>query len=187
MGEAALSIEPDALAVTAFWRAAGMEKWFPKSDAFDDEFRSKFLDLHHAAARREKDHWAETAEGMLALMILLDQFPRNCFRHTGHMYATDPLARMFARQALAKGFDQQVDPPILKLFFYLPFGHSEDIEDQELAVRLCGPIGGKGLEQAIGHRDIVKRFGHFPHRNPMLGRDTTPEEQAFLDGGGFKG
>ncbi|HTV67985.1 MAG TPA: DUF924 family protein [Rhizobiaceae bacterium] len=187
MGDAAtLTIDSQALEVTRFWREAGMEKWFPKSDAFDDEFRAKFLDLHFAAARREKDHWAETPEGMLALMILLDQFPRNCFRNTGHMYATDPLARMFARQALADGFDQQIEPPILRLFFYLPLSHSENIEDQEIAVRLNMPLGD-ALKHAVGHWDIVKRFGRFPHRNPMLGRDTTPEEQAFLDGGGFKG
>ena len=173
--------------VTGFWRAAGMEKWFPKSDAFDDEFRTRFLDLHFAAARRQKNHWAETPEGTLALMILLDQFPRNGFRGTGHMYATDPLALSFAKQALAKGFDMQIEPQLLRLFFYLPFSHSENLADQEVAVAKGEALGPELMKHAIGHRDIVRDFGRFPHRNAILCRDTTPEEQAFLDAGGFQG
>lgn len=180
-------IDPKAFEVTRFWRDAGFDKWFQKSQEFDDEFRSRFLDLHWAAARRENDQWAETPEGTLALLILLDQFPRNCFRGSGHMYATDPLALSIARGALAKGFDTQMDPPLLRLFFYLPFSHSEDLADQEIAVAKGEPLGPEMMKHATGHRDIVKRFGRFPHRNAILGRETTPEEQAFLDAGGFKG
>ncbi|MBX3578015.1 MAG: DUF924 family protein [Rhizobiaceae bacterium] len=179
--------DKQALEVTRFWRDAGFEKWFPKSAAFDDDFRSRFHDLHFAAARRERDHWAATPEGALALLILLDQFPRNCFRGSGHMYATDPLALSIARAALSKDFDLLIEPPLLRLFFYLPFSHSENLADQEVAVRKSEPLGPDVTKHATGHRDIVRRFGRFPHRNPMLGRETTPEEQAFLDEGGFKG
>ncbi|TIT43984.1 MAG: DUF924 family protein, partial [Mesorhizobium sp.] len=118
--------EPDerALSVTKFWRDAGKDAWFEKHDGFDAEFRNRFLDLHYAAARRECDDWSEQAEGSLALMILLDQFPRNCFRGTGHMYATDPLARHFAEKAIAAGQDLALDED-LRAFLYLPYEHSE--------------------------------------------------------------
>ena len=172
--------------VAAFWREAGAEKWFLKDDAFDAGFRQRFRDLHFAAARRELDGWADHPEGSLALMILLDQFPRNCFRGTAHMFATDPLARRFARQALTAGHDQQVEQA-LRIFFYLPFEHSENLEDQHIAVEHSIPLGEETLKYAIVHRDIIERFGRFPHRNRALGRDTTPEEQAFLDAGGFAG
>lgn len=172
--------------VVGFWREAGPERWFRKDQAFDDQFRTRLSDAHFAAARRELDAWAQTPEGALALLILLDQYPRNCFRGTGHMYATDPLARHFARQLLEKGFDQQIEPE-LRLFCYLPLTHSESLADQERAVELNERMGGQGVKHARGHRDIVARFGRFPHRNPMLGRTTTPEEQAFIDEGGFAG
>jgi len=172
--------------VVAFWREAGPEKWFLKDDRFDADFRARFLDLHFAAARRELDHLAQTAEGNLALMILLDQFPRNCFRGTGHMYATDPLARSFARRAVTAGLDMEIEVPT-RVFFYLPFSHSEILADHAIAIEGNAALGGKYLEHAIGHRDIVQRFGRFPHRNRILCRDTTPEEQAFIDGGGFAG
>lgn len=172
--------------IVAFWREAGPDRWFFKDEAFDAEFRGRFLDRHMAAARRQCDHWADTAEGALALMILLDQLPRNCFRGTGHMYATDPLARYFARKAIDAGFDMKFDEE-MRVFFYLPFEHSEDIADQEFSVEVTKTRAEKYLQYALDHRAIIERFGRFPHRNPMLGRQTTPEEQAFLDGGGFAG
>lgn len=172
--------------VVGFWRDAGADAWFRKDDAFDAEFRERFLDLHFAAARRELDDWADRPEGALALMILLDQFPRNCFRGSGHMYATDPLARYFARAALAAGYDQQVEQAV-RLFFYLPFEHSENLDDQYISVELSIPLGDEVLKYALEHRDIIQRFGRFPHRNRMLGRETSPDEQAFLDSGGFAG
>jgi len=175
-----------AAAVVAFWRQAGPERWFAKDDAFDADFRARFLDLHLAAARRAHDDWLGSAEGALALMILLDQFPRNCFRGSAQMYATDPLARHCADRAIAAGLDQQVTPD-LRLFFYLPFAHSENLTDQDRSVALGKVLGGDPLEHAEGHRAIIRRFGRFPHRNALLGRDTTAEEQAFLDEGGFKG
>ncbi len=172
--------------VTGFWREAGPEKWFTKDDAFDTEFRSRFLDTHFAAARRELDDWLDTAEGSLALMILLDQFPRNCFRGTGHMYATDPLARCFARKALDAGHDKAIEGAV-RVFFYMPFGHSEDAAHQEEALLHNIAMGEEFAKHARRHREIIDKFGRFPHRNTMLGRDTTPEEKAYLDSGGFAG
>lgn len=175
-----------APAVVGFWREAGPDRWFEKSPDFDRRFRERFLEDHMAAARREYDAWAESAEGALALLILLDQFPRNVFRGTGHMYATDPLARHFAHRLLAAGFDQAVEVP-LRLFCYLPFAHSESLADQQRSVELHRSLGRPWLDHAEGHLSIVERFGRFPHRNRLLGRDTTPAEQAFLDQGGFAG
>jgi uncharacterized protein (DUF924 family) len=176
--------------VVSFWREAGPKRWFEKDEAFDAAFRDTLMQTHMAAARRELDRWSETPEGSLALMILLDQLPRNCFRGTGHMYATDPLARRFARKAIEAGHDRALEGPI-RVFFYLPFSHSENLADQEEAVRFNLSLPEEFAEDyakhARGHRDIVARFGRFPHRNAILGRDTTPEEQAFLDGGGFAG
>lgn len=180
--------QPDttALTVTKFWRDAGKEAWFAKNDAFDKDFRTRFLDLHYAAARRECDSWLADAESSLALMILLDQFPRNCFRGTGHMFATDPLARSLATQAIAAGHDLALDAEI-RVFLYLPFEHSEDMADQERSVALHTANAEAYLSYAQDHLDIIQRFGRFPHRNRVLGRETTPQEQAFLDAGGFSG
>ncbi len=172
--------------VLRFWREAGPDRWFRKDPAFDRQFHDRFVGLHFAAARRELDAWATTADGALALLILLDQLPRNAFRGSGHMYATDALARHFARRLVEAGFDAQVEPE-LRVFCYLPFSHSEDLADQRRAVELNRRIGRPSLDHAEGHLRIVERFGRFPHRNPMLGRVTTAEEQAFLDQGGFAG
>ncbi|TIT31834.1 MAG: DUF924 family protein [Mesorhizobium sp.] len=174
------------LSVTKFWRDAGEDAWFEKNDAFDADFRARFLDLHYAAARRECDDWSGQAEGSLALMILLDQFPRNCFRGTGHMFATDPLAKHFAQKAVAAGHDLALEPEV-RVFLYLPFEHSENLADQDRSVELHTARAEFNLKYALEHRDIIQRFGRFPHRNKMLGRETTAEEKAFLDDGGFSG
>lgn len=176
----------EAAAVVAFWRAAGPAQWFAKNAAFDRQFRERFHELHFAAAARRCDAWAATAEGALALLLLLDQYPRNSFRGTGHMYATDPLARMYCRQALDAGLDRQVEEA-LRLFFYLPLSHSEDLADQQRALALNQALGEPFASHAQGHLDIVARFGRFPHRNAMLGRATNAAEQAFLAEGGFSG
>ena len=126
------------------------------------------------------------ASGALALVILLDQFPRNAFRGTAHMYATDPLARHHARDAIAQGHPDHVDPR-LRIFFYLPFEHSEDLADQDLSVALHASLVKEDQSYAERHRDIIRRFGRFPHRNTVLLRETTAEEQAYLDEGGFAG
>lgn len=179
-------LDARALSVTKFWRDAGEDAWFEKNDAFDADFRDRFLELHHAAARRECDDWNMHAEGSLALMILLDQFPRNCFRGSGHMYATDPLARYFADQAIAAGQDLELEE-LVRVFLYLPFEHSEVMADQQRSVDLTAAKATGYLKYAEEHLEIIQRFGRFPHRNRMLGRATTAEERAFLDGGGFSG
>jgi uncharacterized protein (DUF924 family) len=172
--------------VIAFWREAGEEKWFTTDDAFDVAVRNRFLATYEAAAAGKLDHWEATAEGALALVIVLDQFPRNMFRGTARAFAADPLARAAANTALKRGYDEDV-PPNERGFFFLPFMHSEDMIDQERCVELYRAASDPNLSYAIDHADIIRRFGRFPHRNPVLGRTTTPEEQAFLDNGGFKG
>lgn len=173
--------------IVRFWHDAGPDRWFNKDTAFDDEIRERFLAAHEAAAAGELAAWEADAEGALALMILLDQFPRNMFRDTARAFATDPLARAIAAGALVRGFDAQV-PADMRTFFYLPFEHSEDMADQERALTLYKAAGeADNLKWAELHADIIRRFGRFPHRNAVLGRATTPEEQAFLDGGGFAG
>ena len=179
-------VNTDAMEVVDFWRAAGATAWFDKAPDFDRSFRERFIALHVAAAGRECDHWAARAEGALALLILLDQFPRNAFRGTARMYATDPLARHFAHAAVEAGMDGQVEPA-LRLFFYLPFAHSEDLADQHRSVQLNRKLGQPELDHATGHLRVIERFGRFPHRNPIFGRETTAQEQVFLDQGGFAG
>ncbi|HKS84470.1 MAG TPA: DUF924 family protein [Pseudolabrys sp.] len=173
--------------VVSFWREAGPDRWFDKNAEFDEEIRRRFLATHEAAAAGKLSSWEQTANGALALLILLDQFPRNMFRGDARAFATDPLARAIAAGAVVRGFDSQV-PNELRNFFYLPFEHSEDLADQERAVAFNKAIGdADGLKWAEIHADIIRRFGRFPHRNAVLRRTTTPEEQAFLDSGGFAG
>jgi len=173
--------------ILGFWRSAGPAKWYAKSDAFDAAIRLKFEPVHHAAARGRYDGWTETAEGALALLILLDQFPRNLYRGSGHAFATDGKARAVARAAIERGFHLQVDPE-LRQFFLLPFEHSENLADQDFGLAVATELADDEILKWVKiHRDIIVRFGRFPHRNPCLGRKTTPEEQAFLDDGGFGG
>jgi uncharacterized protein (DUF924 family) len=173
--------------VLAFWRAAGPTKWFRKDTAFDAEIASRFLASYEAAVAGRHSGWEATPEGALALLIVLDQFPRNMFRVNARAFAADPLARAVADRAIARGFDQQV-PAAERTFFYLPFEHSEDLADQERSVTLMRATGNADLlKWAELHADIIRRFGRFPHRNAALGRVTTAAEQAFLDGGGFTG
>jgi uncharacterized protein (DUF924 family) len=179
----ASEISPET--VVTFWQQAGPGKWFAKDDAFDAEFRQRFEPAHFAAARRELDGWMATPDGALALMVLLDQFPRNVFRGTGHAFATDPLALSLANAAVAHGHHDAV-APALRNFLLLPFEHSERLKDQDRYLALVAGDADSGKWGRI-HRDIIVRFGRFPHRNAALGRQTTPEEQAFLDGGGFGG
>ncbi len=174
-------------AVLAFWREAGSEKWFKKDAAFDDAIRERFLATYEAAAARTLAHWGDTAEGALALVIVLDQFPRNMFRGSGRAFAADHLAREVADAALVRGFDLAL-PLTGRQFFYLPFEHSEVLADQERCCALFHATGDAELAKwAELHADIIRRFGRFPHRNAALGRVSTSEEQAFLDAGGFAG
>ena len=172
--------------VLHFWREAGPDKWFEKDDAFDAAICEKFLGTYEAAAAGKLEAWEATAEGALALVIVLDQFPRNMFRGDARTYAADPLARAAANLALKRGYDLDV-PEQERGFLFLPFMHSEDIDDQKRCVALYREAGDENLSHAERHAEIIRRFGRFPHRNAVLGRATTPEEQAYLDGGGFKG
>jgi len=141
----------DAQSVVDFWNEAGEALWFGKDPAFDARFRERFLTLHEAATRGELARWTSTADGALALVILLDQFPRNAFRGTPRMYATDAMARDVADAAIAAGYDRIVSTD-LQAFFYLPFGHSEDLADQERAVTLCQRLGPRHVAFAEHHR-----------------------------------
>lgn len=179
-------IPGDAAAMVEFWKESGPGLWFAKDTAFDERFRSRFLGLHEMAARDELADWADAPYGALALVLLLDQFPRNAFRGTPCMYTTDPLARYVATAAVDWGYDLAVEAA-LRVFFYLPFAHSEDMVDQDRSLRLSWHLGPPHSVRAQHHREIIQRFGRFPHRNAILGRPTTDEEQAFLDAGGFAG
>jgi uncharacterized protein (DUF924 family) len=184
--KAVTDVSAEAAAVVDFWRAAGAGLWFAKDADFDRRFRERFLPLHEAAVRGELTDWRPWPNGALALLLLLDQFPRNAFRGTPRMFASDAMAREEADAAIAAGHDRAVDAE-LQMFFYLPFGHSECLADQERSVALARRLGGSYAADAEGSRLIVERFGRFPHRNPVLGRAMTPEEQAFLSEGGFAG
>jgi uncharacterized protein (DUF924 family) len=180
-----MSLEAPA-AIVAFWRQSGPDRWFKKDAAFDDEIKRRFLATHEAATAGRLTDWEQSAEGALALLILLDQFPRNMFRGEARAFATDPLARAVTSRAILNGFDGAF--PDMRGFFYLPFEHSENLADQERGLALYKAVGDEdGLKWAVLHADIIRRFDRFPHRNAVLGRVTTPEEQAFLDGGGFGG
>lgn len=176
--------------VIAFWQQAGPAKWFAKDDAFDAAIRDRFEELHHRAARGELAGWMDSWQGSLALLLLLDQFPRNIWRGSGHAFATDPLARHLADAAIAAGHDLAA-PAELRSFYYLPFEHSEDLADQDRCLTLCAALdaetGGDLARWAALHRDIIVRFGRFPHRNKALGRVSLDEELQFLDEGGFSG
>jgi uncharacterized protein (DUF924 family) len=172
--------------VLAFWREAGPEKWFSKDEAFDQIVRDRFLPTYEAAARGDLNEWELTPEGALAVIILLDQFPRNMFRGQRETYKTDSIAVMAASRAIERGFDHKVEPEFRR-FFYLPFMHSESLQDQERSVTLNETLGEDSAKWARHHHEIVARFGRFPHRNAILGRETTEEEEAFLQENDFRG
>ncbi len=187
MSAAMTEIDPKTL--IAFWRGAGPKAWFAKRDAFDQEIRARFEAVHHAAARGELTLWQTSAEGSLGSLLLLDQFPRNLWRGSAHAFATDPLARSIARRSIAAGFDHETEAG-MRNFFYLPFAHAESLDDQVFGLACCVELereAGVSALWARRHHAVIARFGRFPHRNASLGRETTPEEQAFLDEGGFSG
>jgi uncharacterized protein (DUF924 family) len=183
----AVALEDTVAGLLAFWREAGEDRWYKKDDAFDEAVRGRYLALWQDAAAGQLSSWEASDDGALALVILLDQFPRNMFRGDPRTFATDAMAREVAARAIARGVDERVDP-VLRQFLYLPFMHSEALPDQLRCVELFRNTGNAdNLEYALDHADIIRRFGRFPHRNGVLGRSTTTEEQAFLDAGGFSG
>lgn len=156
------------------------EAWFKRDDAFDQDIRASFSDEVESALRGELDGMAETAEGVLALLLLLDQFTRNLFRGTPKAFAGDERARKIAKAALARSFDAAMSPNH-RIFLYLPFEHSEDLADQERSVALFATLNDpRAHDYAVRHKDVIARFGRFPHRNIALGRDSTQEEIEFL-------
>ena len=171
--------------ILAFWRDAGPDRWYTRDDDFDAGVRERYLGLWQLAVAGELASWETSDDGALALVIVLDQFPRNMFRGSPETYASDALARDVARRAIDRGVDTRIDPA-LREFLYLPFMHSEDLADQIRCIALLQNAGlADNAKWADHHADIVRRFGRFPHRNGILGRATTPEEQTFLDEGGF--
>jgi uncharacterized protein (DUF924 family) len=173
--------------ILAFWREAGPGRWYKPDAAFDADIRGQFLGLWQKAAAGQLSSWETSDDGALALVIVLDQFPRNMFRDDIRTYSSDALAREVAGRAIARGADARVEGALLE-FLYMPFMHSEHLVDQLRCVELFRKAGDPGnLGYAEGHADIIRRFGRFPHRNRILGRITTAEEQAFLDHGGFPG
>jgi len=175
--------------VLDFWFAEGRKAlWFNGGDDFDRLVEEILSALHRQAAAGDLDDWAATPRGALALVLLLDQVPRNIYRQTPQAYASDSQARRVAREAVDAGRDKKLSQ-VERVFLYLPFEHSEDLADQELGCRLMGDLDENPdwLDFAERHRDLIVRFGRFPHRNAILGRQCTPEEDAYLaqPGAGF--
>ena len=176
--------------VLRFWFGEGAEygtahkRWFDKNPAFDAEVRSRFSKLHEKLSAGHE--WLDTPRQCLARILVLDQFPRNMFRGTPRAFATDALALAAARHAMASGYDGDW-LRVEKIFGYLPFEHSEALADQELACELMRPLGEEQYDYAVRHKAIIERFGRFPHRNAILGRESTPQEIEFLrqPGSGF--
>ena len=168
-----------------FWfEESGPELWFAKSDEFDRTIRERFLADYEAAARGGHDDWQNSGAGCVALCLLLDQFPRNLFRDDARAFATDARALAVARHAVDAGLDvEEGMSRDMRKFLYLPFEHSEDLDDQRLCMKLMAerldPVG-EDLDWARKHFVIIERFGRFPHRNETLGRESTPEELDFL-------
>jgi len=165
-----------------FWfMEIGPDRWFEPDAGLDMLVRAKFLEIHEQTARGGMKKWEETPEGMLALILLLDTFPRRMFRGTPRAYATDEMALELARTAIISHFDDRIDRSF-KLFFYLPFEHSEQPGNQRLSVyyvreRTKEP---RWVDRAEWHSSVIQCFGRFPHRNAILGRESTPEEIDFL-------
>lgn len=158
--------------------------WFTKNPEFDQEVRSRFLINYQQAAAGHLDDWKASPLGCLALIILLDQFPRNMFRGQPQAFATDPQALAYAQHTVAQGFDKEL-LPIQRGFVYLPFEHSENLAHHRQAIKLFStlkdyPECASGVDYAHRHFKVIERFGRFPHRNKILGRETTPEEAEFL-------
>ena len=180
------AIDDSAEGVLQFWFDEHPQAWFVKNEAFDAEIRERFLPLHEAAAAGRLAHWADEPRSCLALVLALDQFPRNLFRGEARAFATDPMARTAARVILARGWNDHMTQ-VEQLFAYLPFEHSESLADQNLSCELMKDFDEEQRRYALRHREIIDRFGRFPHRNSILGRESTAAEIEFLKqpGSGF--
>jgi len=168
--------------INDFWFSDDVQKrWFNSTPEFDRLLCERFQSTWEEASRGELDHWMQSAEGCLALVIVLDQFPLNMFRESAQSYATEARSREVAQVALEQGFDQSLAPE-QRAFLYKPFMHSEVLADQQLSVRLCAQPGLEGnYRYAKHHHDIVEKFGRFPHRNEVLGRRSSAAELEYLN------
>lgn len=185
--------DPRPSEILQYWFGADLERvppvlqkrWFARDPVFDAEILTRFVALYHEALAGDLEAWRGGPLRCLAYVILLDQFPRNIFRGSPKAFAGDALALGAARDAVSRAFDQEV-PPLARAFFYLPFEHSEALADQNEGVQLLAqwrdePQLARFADYARRHRDVIERFGRFPHRNAILGRASTPEELAFLN------
>ncbi len=162
--------------------------WFKSTPDIDEDMRARFMDMYHAGCAGTYDNSIKTPDDYLAIIILFDQLPRNMFRGTPQAFATDSLALAWARKAIDQGFDQEPKSAHRRVFFYMPLEHSENLDDQNLSVHLIEQLGNDGYTRfAIAHRDVIEKYGRFPHRNAILGRDSTADERAYLSqhGAGF--
>ena len=168
--------------ILSFWfEEIEPKQWFVKDLSFDQLLIERFSDIHHQASQCELYDWRKTAEGCLAEVIILDQFSRNMFRDTANAFASDPLALALAQSAIAAGKDQDLTPA-QRTFLYMPFMHSESLKVHDVAVKLFTDNGIQAnLDFEIKHRDIIEKYGRYPHRNAILGRESSPEEIAFLE------
>lgn len=165
------------------------QQWFQVNEEFDAAIRDRFHEAYESAANGQFDDWQNSADGALALCILLDQMPRNMFRDTPKAFATDNKALVVAKYAISKGLDSVLSPQ-KRRFLYLPFEHSENINDQHRSVELFEKMKDDdplGYDYAVRHLKVIEEYGRFPHRNKILGRDNTPEEEEYLaqPGAGF--
>ena len=174
--------------VLSFWEdEVGVEKWYMGSPELDQEIIDRFMTTYEAARDGKLDHWQGDAKGSLALLLLMDQFPRNMFRNDPRSFATDPKARSVARHAIETGQDLEIDG-LIRQFFYLPFEHSENLRDQEYGYEMFSksmPDLSLGLLHARSHIEIIRLFGRFPFRNDVLGRESSAEEKEFMENGGY--
>jgi len=179
--------------ILEFWFGAGDDpqrerRWFVADPTFDQACTAGFLADHERADAGALDAWAEHPHGALALILLFDQFPRNIFRGTARAFATDRKARALAKDAVARGFDRALTS-VERAFVYLPFEHSENLDDQRESVRLFRQLAaehpslGGYVQYAEHHCEVIRRFGRFPHRNAILGRVSTPDELQSIEGG----
>jgi uncharacterized protein (DUF924 family) len=178
---------PAPAEILSFWREAGPTRWYSKDAAFDATLRTRFMGLWERAVSGGLSSWEASDDGALALVIVLDQFPRNMFRDEPRAYSSGALALEVANRAIGRGTARRIEPDLLE-FLYLPLMHSEHLANQLRCVEFFRNADSpENLKYAEEHADIIRRFGRFPHRNGILGRVTPPQEQAFLDGGGFSG
>ncbi|MFD1912475.1 DUF924 family protein [Halodurantibacterium flavum] len=181
---------PDTNRILDFWlNEVGPKGWYDPPEGLDDDIRAEFLPAWEKAREKKPDRFNCNAESILAFILLTDQFPRNMFRGDARAFETDELARKAAQRAIHHRWDMRIPEPE-RQFFYLPLMHSEIVADQERCVRLfltrMPETGAENLLHARAHRNIIRQFGRFPYRNAALGRTTRPEEQAFLDAGGYQ-